>query len=92
VEGNVVRVPVPKPSKETRDATLKLVSKIAEAARSRIRRVRQAAMDKLKKVEGACARGVFREERCMGRTPPRRPAAAAPARNQACRRTPRFGR
>ena len=53
VDGSAVRVPVPKPSKETRDATLKLVSKIGEAARGRIRRVRQAAMDKLKKVEGA---------------------------------------
>ncbi|RYG57511.1 ribosome-recycling factor [archaeon] len=52
VEGNIVRVPVPKASKETRDATIKLVSKIAENAKTRIRHVRQAALDKLKKVEG----------------------------------------
>ena len=55
VEGSVVRVPVPKPSKESRDATVKLAAKIAEAAKNRVRRVRQAAMDKLKKLEGACA-------------------------------------
>ena len=61
VDGNVVRVPVPKPSKETRDATLRLAAKIAEAARSRIRRVRQAAMDKLKKVEGVSPDETFRE-------------------------------
>ena len=61
VDGNAVRVPVPKPSKETRDATLRLAAKVAEAARSRIRRVRQAAMDKLKKVEGVSPDDTFRE-------------------------------
>jgi hypothetical protein len=61
VEGNNVRVPVPKPGKETRDATLKLVAKVSEAVKNRIRRVRQAAMDKLKKVEGEqCATAVMR--------------------------------
>ena len=55
-----MRVPVPKPSKESRDATLRLVAKIAEAARSRIRRVRQAAMDRLKKVEGVSPDETFR--------------------------------
>lgn len=49
VEGNLVRVPVPKASKETRDANLKLVGKIAEEAKARVRRMRQAAMDKYKK-------------------------------------------
>ena len=61
VEGNTIRVPVPKPSKETREATAKLVSKIAETAKNRVRRVRQAAMDKIKKVEGASPDDTFRE-------------------------------
>jgi ribosome recycling factor len=52
VDGNIVRVPVPKASKETKEATVKLISKIAENAKTRIRRVRQAAMDKLKKADG----------------------------------------
>ena len=49
VEGNAVRVPLPKPSKESREAAAKLVSKLAEAAKTRVRRVRQAGMDALKK-------------------------------------------
>ena len=61
VDGTIVRVPVPKASKETRDATLKLVSKVAEAAKTRVRRVRQAAMDKMKKVEGVSTDQVFRD-------------------------------
>lgn len=52
VEGQAVKVPVPKPSKETRDTNLKLVAKIGEAAKAAIRRVRQGALDKLKKMEG----------------------------------------
>ena len=48
-EGDLVRVAVPKPSKETREAAVKLVSKIAEAAKTRVRRARAAELDKLKK-------------------------------------------
>ena len=54
VEGSLVRVPIPKSSKETKEATVKLISKIAESGKNRVRRVRQAAMEKLKKTEGAC--------------------------------------
>lgn len=61
VDGNVVKVPVPKSSKETREATVKLISKIAESAKTRIRRVRQNAIDKLKKIEGISPDDVFRE-------------------------------
>lgn len=52
VDGNSVRVPVPKSSKETREATVKLISKIAEQGKTRIRRVRQSALDELKKAAG----------------------------------------
>jgi ribosome recycling factor len=60
VEGQGVKVPVPKPSKETRDTNLKLVAKIGEAAKAAIRRVRQGALDKLKKMEGVSSDEVFR--------------------------------
>ena len=69
VEGSLVRVPIPKSSKETKEATVKLISKIAEAGKNRVRRVRQAAMEKLKKTEGGWW------GRC--RTPPRRALSAA---------------
>lgn len=54
-DDKVVKVPVPKPSKESRDASIKLASKIANDAKETVRRVRQDALDKLKKVDGACA-------------------------------------
>ncbi len=60
VEGNILRVPIPKPSKETRDASLKHLAKVAEEAKARVRRTRQAGMDKLKKAEGE-ERGERRE-------------------------------
>ena len=53
VEGLVIKVPVPKPSRETRDANIKLAGKVAEAAKATIRRQRQAALDGLKKLDGA---------------------------------------
>jgi len=62
VEGNSLRVPVPKSSKETREATVKLVSKIAETAKTRIRRVRQAAMEKLKKASETMSQDVVYRE------------------------------
>lgn len=62
VEGNSLRVPVPKSSKETREATVKLISKIAEAAKTRVRRVRQAAMDKLKKASDTVSQDVVYRE------------------------------
>lgn len=61
VEGNVVRVPIPKASKETKDATLKLITKISDNAKNRVRKVRQTALDKLKKLEGVSADDVFRD-------------------------------
>ena len=53
-DGGVVRVPVPKASKESRDATAKLVGSLAESTKGRIRRLRQTAMERVKKTEGAC--------------------------------------
>jgi len=62
VEAAVVRVPVPPPSRETREANLKLVAKIAEAAKAAIRRQRQAALDALKKAgAGASSDDLFRQ-------------------------------
>lgn len=55
-DDKIVKVPVPKPSKESRDANIKVVGKIALDAKETIRRVRQDTLDKLKKVDGACIR------------------------------------
>jgi ribosome recycling factor len=49
VDGQIVNVPVPRTSKETREATAKLVSKAAEGAKVRVRRLRQAALERIKK-------------------------------------------
>jgi len=48
-EGNMLRVPIPKPSKETREAAAKQVSRIAEQAKVRVRRSRSGALEKAKK-------------------------------------------
>ena len=48
-EGSMLRVPIPKPSKETREAAAKQVSRIAEQAKVRVRRARSSALDKAKK-------------------------------------------
>jgi ribosome recycling factor len=47
-----LRVPIPKASKETREAAVKLVSRIAEQAKVRVRRVRAGALGDLKKQAG----------------------------------------
>ena len=56
VDGNSVKVPIPRPSAETRDAALKVVGKVTEAAKNRIRRTRQNAIDNLKKTVGESER------------------------------------
>ena len=65
VDGNAVRVPVPRSNKETREATARLASKAAEAAKVRVRRLRQAALDRLKKQEGASEDDVRRETKAV---------------------------
>lgn len=49
VDAGVVRVPVPKPSKETRAATGKALKALEEGAKVRLRRVRQGGMERAKK-------------------------------------------
>jgi ribosome recycling factor len=65
VDGALVRVPIPKTSKETRDATLKLVSKVAEAAKTRARRARADALERLKKATGVSEDDVRRETKAV---------------------------
>lgn len=48
-DGQAVRVPVPKPTKESRQEGVKLAGKLAESAKVRVRKTRQAALDKIKK-------------------------------------------
>jgi len=64
-DGQIIKVPVPKSSKESREANVKLISKIAEAAKTRIRRARQAALEKAKKVEGISEDEIRRETKVI---------------------------
>jgi len=48
LDGHVLTVPVPKPSKETRDSLVKLARQHAETIKQRLRRSRQDAISKLK--------------------------------------------
>lgn len=52
-DGQAVRVPVPKPTKESKQEGIKLAGKLAEAAKVRVRKVRQTALDKIKKAQKA---------------------------------------
>ncbi|KAM3573107.1 hypothetical protein VYU27_004918 [Nannochloropsis oceanica] len=49
VDGNVVSVPLPKPSAETRESYVKLVSRYTETARQNIRKVRREGLDRVKR-------------------------------------------
>ncbi|TFJ86355.1 hypothetical protein NSK_002563 [Nannochloropsis salina CCMP1776] len=48
VDGNVVNVPLPKPSAEMRQGYVKLVSQCTETARQNLRKIRREGMDRLK--------------------------------------------
>jgi ribosome recycling factor len=49
--GNVILVPVPKPTKEFKDKLVKMAQQFAETSRLNIRGARRTAMDKLKKLK-----------------------------------------
>ena len=72
--GGALRVPIPKASKETREAAVKQVSKIAEQAKVRVRRVRAGALGDLKKQAGLPEDDLKREVEAVERA-----AAAATA-------------
>jgi ribosome recycling factor len=64
-EDGVVKVPLPRPSAETRQRTVKQLGKQAEATRARIRKMRRKAQDKVKlgkdgKMEGISKDDAFR--------------------------------
>jgi len=63
IDGNSVRVPVPKTSKETREANVKLIGKMAEVAKTRVRRTRGDALDAAKKQEGVSEDDIRRESK-----------------------------
>jgi len=58
VDGTLLRVPIPKPSKEMRDSLSKLAVSYAEQAKVNIRRVRQDGMQALRK----CEKGSSKDE------------------------------
>lgn len=47
-----MRVPLPKPSKETREQSVKQLSQLVEACKQRMRRTRQQTKDRAKKAVG----------------------------------------
>ena len=59
--GAPLRVPIPKASKESREAAVKLVSRAAEQAKVRVRRVRAGALGDLKKAAGLSEDDLRRE-------------------------------
>jgi ribosome recycling factor len=79
VDGDAVRVPVPRASKETREQTVKVVSKIAEAAKTRIRRARQVALERLRKQEGVSEDDIRRETKTVDEEVARATAEVAKA-------------
>ena len=62
-EGSLLRVPVPRASKESREAAAKLVAAIAEQAKTRVRRVRAAELGRLKELTGVSEDDVKRDAR-----------------------------
>jgi ribosome recycling factor len=58
---NSIKVTIPKTSQETRDNTLKVIGKLAETVKTRIRRVRQSTQEKIKKLEGISKDDVNRD-------------------------------
>lgn len=55
-EGDIITVPVPKPTKEYMETMIKVVGKAAETAKMSIRRARQNAMDAIKKSTGSISK------------------------------------
>ena len=64
-EGNMLRVPVPRASKETREAAAKLVAGVAEQAKTRVRRVRAAELGRLKEQTGVSEDDVKRDSKAV---------------------------
>ena len=64
-EGSLLRVPVPRASKESREAAAKLVAAIAEQAKTRVRRVRAAELGRLKEQTGVSEDDVKREVKAV---------------------------
>jgi ribosome recycling factor len=61
-EDGQVKVPVPRPSAETRQNTVKQLKKQAEAGRQRLRRIRRAAMDLVKKGRDGKLEGISKDD------------------------------
>eukprot|EP01036_Dinobryon_divergens_P022506 gene22506-30767_t len=52
IDGSTMEISIPKPSKETREATVKSMHKVAEKFKLEVRQVRKECMDSLKKCKG----------------------------------------
>jgi ribosome recycling factor len=62
VEEGAVIVPIPRVSAETRKATVKQLGKVAENTKQRIRRIRRAALDVVKKVKDGKVEGISEDD------------------------------
>ena len=51
LDGNIVHIPLPKPSTERREGLIKTIGTLAEKAKVSIRNIRREGLDKLKKME-----------------------------------------
>jgi ribosome recycling factor len=51
IDGNVVRVPIPKTTKETRESLIKVASTQAEKTKQRMLKIRREGISKLKKMK-----------------------------------------
>jgi len=61
-EGGLVRIPIPRPSLESRQETVKQVQKRAEGCKQRIRRVRHKVMDVIKKGKDGKLPGISKDD------------------------------
>lgn len=61
-EDGLVRVPMPRPSAETRKKTVKQLGKLAETGRTRIRRIRRSAMDVVKEGKDGKLKGISKDD------------------------------
>lgn len=62
IEEGAVIVPIPRVSAETRKATVKQLGKVAENTKQRIRRIRRAALDMVKKVKDGKVEGISEDD------------------------------
>ena len=62
LDGNVVHIPLPKPSTEMREGLVKTAGTLAEKTKVSIRNIRRDSLDKLKKLEKNKTGGISEDD------------------------------